>query len=127
VVGYYDTPGYAYGVRVEDGLIYVADGGGGVRIYEFYGEKVEEGDEDIREELWMQVRGGLRRIEVEFGVPRGKYAIAEVYDVAGRRLWSERFREGRHRVMQKRGAGVYVFRLKLSDGEVRTKKVVVVR
>ncbi|MDI6756244.1 MAG: hypothetical protein QME78_17875 [Thermodesulfobacteriota bacterium] len=31
-VGYYDTPGYAYGVAVSGNYAYVADGGSGLRI-----------------------------------------------------------------------------------------------
>jgi hypothetical protein len=38
-LGHYDTPGSAMGVATSNGLIYVADGYSGLRIYEYYGPR----------------------------------------------------------------------------------------
>ncbi|MEO0087855.1 MAG: hypothetical protein ABIK90_07260, partial [candidate division WOR-3 bacterium] len=76
-VGYYDTPGSAYGVYVSSSYVYVADGGAGLGIYHFYGGvSINQEKETLK---------GIKNISFE-----GK----KIYDITGKIIKENKLKKG---------------------------------
>lgn len=76
-IGYYDTPGYAFGVAIANNYAYVADGGSGLRIIEFYGVGIEESNFSLRKERKIPTfASNLLNLTEE----------ADLLDIAGRKV-----------------------------------------
>ncbi|MEO0097825.1 MAG: hypothetical protein ABIK78_07005, partial [candidate division WOR-3 bacterium] len=75
-VGYYDTPGYAYGVYVSSSYAYVADDEAGLGIYQFYGTGINEEKE---------ITKGTKNISFE-----GK----KIYDITGKFIKEKKLKKG---------------------------------
>jgi hypothetical protein len=85
-VGYYITPGYfATGVTVAGGYIYVADGGFGFEVYQFYGGGV---DETPNAEVRTPNRGAtvIRGVLFLPEASSHKPQAASLIDISGRKV-----------------------------------------
>ena len=78
-VGYYDTPGSAYGVAVSGGYAYVADDSAGLRIIEFYGGGVEE------KEI-IQNKEPVSTVVCQVLKVPGEDQPAELFDITGKKV-----------------------------------------
>ncbi|MBM3313784.1 hypothetical protein FJY70_04230, partial [candidate division WOR-3 bacterium] len=103
-LGYYDTPGYAYGVHVSGNHAYVADASAGLQVIEFYGTGVQEmmNDERGTMNVGATIIRGVVNLEA-YSRQHTAYG-AELMDISGRRALD--LKPGANDV-SRLGSGVY--------------------
>jgi hypothetical protein len=82
-VGFYDTPGYAYGIALSGDYIYVADEHTGLQIYEYLVPDIKVLDGDG--EKVLKVSKNLFMDKTEINLSGVKFPTKlNVYDITGR-------------------------------------------
>jgi hypothetical protein len=106
-VAHYKTPGYATGIAVGGGYIYIAQWYYGLRVLEFYGAGVEESSNQ---------RASSRRLDptVLSGASVQSLKSSVIFDAMGRRVLNPR-------------SGVYFVTEDGARGTVRARKIVIQR
>ncbi len=134
-VGYYDTPGYGYGVYSSGEYIYVADFDKGLQIYKnlLYGIDEKQTPKPTQNIFNIFPNIVRNRFTITFSTKENRYVNISLYDISGRKvknLYSGNIGIGRHNLpvsINKLPCGIYFIRAEADGNTIASRKIIKIR